>query len=89
MIPLLVPLFLNALRRAEDLSLAMEARGYVGGRGRTSFIRLKSRPRDYLALVLVLSFCLFILRYDFTALDAFVVGTLQYLVWGAFSLTGH
>ncbi len=54
MMPLLIPLFLAALRRAEELALAMEARGYVGGRGRTYLVRLRMRPADFLALSLVL-----------------------------------
>jgi energy-coupling factor transport system permease protein len=86
LIPLLVPLFLSALRRAEDLSLAMEARGYVGGRGRTSFITLRSVPRDYLALALVLPFCGLILLYDFTYLDRLVFGTLSSSIGRVFLL---
>lgn len=89
LIPLLVPLFLSALRRAEDLSLAMEARGYVGGKGRTSFIQLKSAPQDYLALALVLSFCALILLYDFTAVDGLVVGAFGNLARGVFSIIAH
>jgi len=38
---LIVPLFVDAFRRAEDLILAMQARCYVGGRGRSSYVRLK------------------------------------------------
>ncbi len=45
-LPLIVPLFLNALRRAEDLVLAMEARGYRGGANRTSFVQLKGSLLD-------------------------------------------
>jgi energy-coupling factor transport system permease protein len=86
MIPLMVPLFLSALRRAEDLSLAMEARGYVGGKGRTSFIQLQSGPQDYVALALVLCFCAFILLYDFIVLDEFVISSLRNLARGIFSL---
>jgi energy-coupling factor transport system permease protein len=89
LIPLLVPLFLSALRRAEDLSLAMEARGYIGGKGRTSFIQLKSAPQDYLALALVLSFCALILLYDFTAVDGLVVGAFGNLARGVFSIIAH
>jgi energy-coupling factor transport system permease protein len=76
LLPLMVPLFLSALRRAEDLTLAMEARGYVGGKGRTSFIQLKSRPSDYFALALVGLFCAFLLICDFTALDGGIVSTI-------------
>ena len=35
MVPLLVPLFVSAFRRADDLAMAMEARCYNGGEGRT------------------------------------------------------
>ncbi len=51
--PLLIPLFITALRRAEELSIAMEARGYGGGKGRTHLVRLHLRPADGLALIFV------------------------------------
>jgi energy-coupling factor transport system permease protein len=89
LLPLMVPLFLSALRRAEDLALAMEARGYTGGRGRTSFIQLKSVPRDYFALALVFLFCASILLYDFATLDARAVSTVSGLVqWIASQVVG-
>ncbi len=69
LLPLLVPLFLNALQRAEELILAMEARCYVGGRGRTRLIQLQSQPTDYLALSLVVAFAAFMLCYDFSSSD--------------------
>lgn len=47
LVPLLVPLFVGAFRRAESLALAMEARGYRGGDGRTRMTELVLRPRDY------------------------------------------
>jgi energy-coupling factor transport system permease protein len=56
-LPLFVPLFLAALRRAEELAVAMEARGYAGGRGRTRLIALRMRLVDWLSLVLVFSVC--------------------------------
>jgi energy-coupling factor transport system permease protein len=46
--PLLVPLFLNALRRAEELIVAMEARCYLGGKHRSKFVQFKSTPTDWL-----------------------------------------
>ncbi len=49
-LPLIVPLFINAFRRAEELVFAMEARCYIGGDGRTKFIILKSGPRDYVVI---------------------------------------
>lgn len=55
MIPVLVPLFVSAFRRAGDLAVAMEARCYHGGDGRTKFKPLKYMKRDYIAyLVLIL-----------------------------------
>ncbi|MGI6603621.1 MAG: energy-coupling factor transporter transmembrane component T family protein [bacterium] len=60
MIPLLVPLFVGAFRRADDLATAMEARCYRGGEGRTRLRELRFSGRDVIALgvmavVLVLS----------------------------------
>lgn len=46
-LPLVVPLFINALQRGEELIVAMEARGYVGGKGRTKYVQLHSRPLDW------------------------------------------
>ncbi|MBN1993363.1 MAG: energy-coupling factor transporter transmembrane protein EcfT [Anaerolineae bacterium] len=60
-LPLIVPLFINAFRRAEELIWAMEARCYLGGAGRTKFIILKSGKRDYLVGLAVLIFCLIII----------------------------
>ena len=50
MVPLLVPLFVGAFRRAEDLALAMEARCYHGGEGRTRMRQLRYGWRDLVAL---------------------------------------
>ncbi|NLD82906.1 MAG: energy-coupling factor transporter transmembrane protein EcfT [Clostridiales bacterium] len=49
MVPLLVPLFVSAFRRAGDLAMAMEARCYHGGEGRTRLRVLKCRRRDFIA----------------------------------------
>ncbi|MDO4267494.1 MAG: energy-coupling factor transporter transmembrane component T [Eubacteriales bacterium] len=46
MVPLLVPLFISAFRRATDLAMAMEARCYHGGAGRTKMKPLKYAGRD-------------------------------------------
>lgn len=46
MLPLLVPLFISAFRRADDLALAMEARCYRGGEGRTRMNQLRYYRRD-------------------------------------------
>ena len=49
MIPLLVPLFISAFRRANDLAMAMEARCYHGGDDRTQMKPLHYEKRDYVA----------------------------------------
>ncbi len=51
MIPILVPLFVSAFRRANDLAMAMEARCYRGGDGRTKMKPLKYNSRDILAFL--------------------------------------
>ena len=56
--PLLVPLFISAFRRANDLAMAMEARCYRGGEGRTKMKPLVYQKRDryaYLCLLLYLT----------------------------------
>ena len=52
LIPILVPLFVSAFRRADELATAMECRCYHGGEGRTKLHVLKYEGRDYVALVL-------------------------------------
>jgi energy-coupling factor transport system permease protein len=61
--PLFVPLFVAALRRAEELAVAMEARGYSGGRGRTRLINLRMRFSDWLSLIIVLTVCVMTFIY--------------------------
>ncbi|MBO4458786.1 MAG: energy-coupling factor transporter transmembrane protein EcfT [Butyrivibrio sp.] len=61
MVPLLVPLFISAFRRAMDLAMAMEARCYRGGEGRTKMKPLIYKKRDmlaYLVLGLFLVVCI-------------------------------
>ena len=55
MIPLLVPLFVNAFRRAGDLAMAMEARCYHGGEGRTRLRVLKYTRNDLWAMLLTVA----------------------------------
>ncbi|NLZ92962.1 MAG: energy-coupling factor transporter transmembrane protein EcfT [Firmicutes bacterium] len=50
LVPLLVPLFVSSFRRADDLAVAMEARCYRGGEGRTRLNELKAVPRDFIAI---------------------------------------
>ncbi|MBE5871676.1 MAG: energy-coupling factor transporter transmembrane protein EcfT [Lachnospiraceae bacterium] len=66
LVPILIPLFVSAFRRANDLAMAMEARCYRGGEGRTKMKPLKYAGRDikayfmlagYLTLVIVIGKC--------------------------------
>lgn len=52
LVPLLVPLFISAFRRADELAMAMEARCYRGGENRTRLKELKTDKRDYIAIAL-------------------------------------
>ena len=54
MLPLLVPLFVSAFRRADELATAMEARCYRGGEGRTRMYELHYHKEDGLAFVVML-----------------------------------
>ncbi len=51
-VPLIVPLFVTSLHRAENMALAMDARGYGSVERRTSRIQLHSRPQDWAAVLL-------------------------------------
>ena len=51
MLPILVPLFVSAFRRADELAVAMESRCYHGGEGRTRMKQLKFAARDFAALL--------------------------------------
>ena len=46
LIPVLIPLFVSAFRRADELAMAMECRCYHGGEGRTRLKQLRMRPSD-------------------------------------------
>lgn len=56
-VPLLIPLFVSAFRRAEELAMAMEARCYHGGEGRTRLKILKFQGRDLAAAGVMVVFC--------------------------------
>ncbi len=53
LVPILVPLFVSAFRRANDLALAMESRCYRGGEGRTKMRPLKYERRDLIAYLVL------------------------------------
>jgi len=73
-LPLLIPLFLNAFRRAEELIMAMEARCYVGGANRTKFIMLQPQLRDGLALTGLLAISLALALFPWPALHEILGG---------------
>ncbi len=54
LVPILIPLFVSAFRRADELALAMECRCYRGGEGRTRMKQLKMSYRDGLALAFMI-----------------------------------
>ena len=56
MVPLLVPLFISAFRRANDLAMAMEARCYRGGEGRTKMKPLHYEQRDRIAYLILAAY---------------------------------
>ena len=56
LVPLLVPLIVSAFRRANDLALAMEARCYHGGDGRTKMKPLKYKKRDFIAYLILFGY---------------------------------
>ncbi|MET1250369.1 energy-coupling factor transporter transmembrane protein EcfT [Sporolactobacillus sp. STCC-11] len=60
-VPLLVPLFVGAFKRAEDLAMAMEARGYHGDVGRTKLHQLSWTWRDTLLLAMIVLLALLLL----------------------------
>ena len=65
LLPLLIPLFISAFKRAEDLALAMEARGYRGGEGRSKFRLLQWQRQDTVAVIACISFgiTIVVIRY--------------------------
>jgi energy-coupling factor transport system permease protein len=66
MLPILVPLFISAFRRADDLAIAMEARCYRGGEGRTRMHQLAYRAGDLMAFIFAF----------------IMIGLLGFLRWG-------
>ena len=72
LIPILVPLFISAFRRANDLAMAMEARGYHGGDGRTKMHPLRYERRDYIAYLVLLAYMVVMfLLWKFVKIDLF------------------
>jgi energy-coupling factor transport system permease protein len=66
LLPILIPLFVSAFRRAEELALAMDCRCYRGGEGRTRLRRLKMQGGDFAAIaIFVLVFAVLIVANIF------------------------
>lgn len=72
MMPLFLPLFLVSLRRGERLALAMEARCYTGGKGRTQLIRFHYRKGDLVAAITAAAAVAAMLALNFARVDAVV-----------------
>lgn len=64
MISIMIPLFVSAFRRADELASAMECRCYNGGEGRTRLRQLKAAPRDFAALAVTVIFLGVIIAAD-------------------------
>lgn len=64
LVPILVPLFVSAFRRANDLAMAMEARCYRGGEGRTRMKPLKYCRRDIMAYLCMLAYLVILVGVD-------------------------
>lgn len=64
LIPILIPLFVSAFRRAEELAMAMECRCYHGGEGRTRLKQLRCAPRDMYAVFISAAFIALVIIID-------------------------
>lgn len=69
LVPLLVPLFINSFRRADELATAMEARCYRGGKGRTKFRQLEIKGSDYVGLGLTLGLLALMIAFKYAPID--------------------
>lgn len=57
LVPVIIPLFASAFRRADDLATAMECRCYTGGEGRTRMNVLRSKPIDWITVGVIVLLC--------------------------------
>lgn len=69
MLPLFVPLLITSLHRAENLAMAMEARCYTGGKGRTQLVRFYIRRTDIAGVITVCIAAAVIVVFHFSRLD--------------------
>ena len=65
MIPILVPLFVSAFNRAEEMAIAMEARGYRGGEGRTKYRQLSYSKSDRLVVIIFIIVTILVLGLNY------------------------
>lgn len=65
LIPILVPLFVSAFKRADELAIAMECRCYQGGNNRTRMKVLKTSGIDYIAIVITVIVCAGLIALNF------------------------
>lgn len=63
-IPILIPLFVSSFRRAEDLAVAMESRGYQGGDGRSKYHQLKWSKNDFILLLSIFILAALLLSWN-------------------------
>ena len=82
LVPLLVPLFISAFRRANDLAIAMEARCYRGGEGRTKMKPLIYQTRDLVAYGLLLLYLVLavVIGRDLLHLQNLLTGVLAWRI---------
>lgn len=71
LVPILIPLFVSAFRRAEELALAMECRCYHGGDGRTRMRQLKTTRLDYISIAFTFLFIAAIVALNIANLSLF------------------
>ncbi len=81
-LPVLVPLFLTTLHRVDELTEAMTARGYTGGRGRSHYLNLRWSGADSLALLCALGFVALLVFAPFRGLDDSFRGLLRSIMIG-------
>lgn len=81
MLPILIPLFVNSFRRADELALAMESRCYHGGEGRTRLKVLKFSPADLWAfLIMAFMLAAVIVLQNVLPIDHYVIGLFKDMV---------
>lgn len=80
LLPVLVPLFINTLRRGDELTAALQARGYHGGAGRTHYVRLHFQQSDSVALIVIAIIILGLIIFPFHLLDQSFVNLLLQIV---------